>query len=442
MTEAQDRLPRALRPFRTVPYRVLAGALALSLLGAGIWVVALVGQVLAMGGTPLELSAVATGSAVGMLLAVLFGGVAADRVPQKRILVGVELTKVVVAAAVAALALTGSLQIWQLTAAAVVLGVAEGFFYPAYSALLPTILPAGDLLAANGIEGMLRPSLVNAAGPALAAIVIAAASPGPAFVFVAALQACALVGLLALRATPLLREEQPGGGAIAGFFADIRGGFAYMFRTRWLLATLLFACLQILFMMGPIEVLLPFAVRDQVAPEVQAAFGGTEGAFAFTLAAFGIGGAVGSLLMASLRLPRRYLSVIMGLWALGGLPLVVIGLTGSLSLIVAAVFLSGFLFSASTVLWGTLLQRRVPSALLGRVSSLDFFVSLTLMPVSMAIAGPIGVQFGLPVVFVVAGVVPFVLAVVTVFAARLPHDEIAHPLDPSPPAEEAATEAS
>ncbi|HEY6690449.1 MAG TPA: luciferase family protein [Rubrobacter sp.] len=55
-------------------------------------------------------------------------------------------------------------------------------------------------------------------------------------------------------------------------------------------------------------------------------------------------------------------------------------------------------YSAAMVIWGTLLQRRVPEGLRGRVSSLDFFVSLVLMPVSMAIAGPAGAAFGLTAV--------------------------------------------
>jgi hypothetical protein len=95
---------------------------------------------------------------------------------------------------------------------------------------------------------------------------------------------------------------------------------------------------------------------------------------------------------------------------------------------VVALFVCGFLFSAAQVIWGTLLQRRVPPALLGRVSSLDFFVSLALMPISMAIAGPIGDAIGLTTVFLVAGLVPTVLAVGTLLIARLHSDELAHPL--------------
>ena len=165
----------------------------------------------------------------------------------------------------------------------------------------------------------------------------------------------------------------------------------------------------VLVIMGPIEVLLPFAVKDQT--------GGGAGAFAVALAAFGIGGAVGSLAVASIRLPRRYLTLMILAWGVGCLPLAVIGFTDQLWVMVVALFVCGLLFSGAQVLWGTLLQRRVPPAMLGRVSSLDFFVSLALMPVSMAIAGPVGEAIGIAPAFLFAGLVPTVLAVGTLAIA-------------------------
>jgi MFS family permease len=424
------RLPRALKPFANGQYRILAVALTMSLFGAGVWIVAVVWQVIALGGSPIELSFVATGSAVGMLLAVLFGGVAADRIPQKRILVAVESSKVIVIGVVAFLAVTGILEVWHLAVAAFILGVGEGFFYPAYSALLPAVLAADDLLAANGVEGVLRPVVMQAAGPAVASAAIAVSSPATAFVIVAAAQALAVAGLLFLRTTPVRRELGEPQHPIKALFGDIGGGFVYMFKTPWLLATLLYACLLVLVIIGPIEVLLPFAVKDQVPVGIQAIFGGGAGAFAVALAAFGIGGAVGSMFIASLKLPRRYLTVMNLLWGVGCVPLVIIGFTDQLWLIVIALFVVGFAFSAATVIWGTLLQRRVPPALLGRVSSLDFFVSLALMPISMAIAGPVGVAIGIPITFVIAGAIPPVLAIAVILIARMPKDEIENPLDP------------
>ncbi|GHD50045.1 MFS transporter [Mycetocola manganoxydans] len=426
------RLPHALSPFRLGQYRLLAGALTLSLLGAGMWIVAVVWQVIALGGGPAELSLVATGNAIGMLVAVLFGGVLADRVPQRNILLTVEAVKTVFITATASLALSGLLELWHLVAVTCVLGLADGFFYPAYSALLPAILPAGELLAANGVEGMLRPTIMQAAGPALASAAIAALNPGLAFALVAGAQALAVTGLVLIRTTPVRREIGEPQHPLVALGTDLREGFIYMWRTPWLLGTLLYACLLILVIMGPIEVLLPFAVRDQT--------GGGPAAFALALAAFGIGGAIGSLVVASMKLPRRYLTIMNLLWGAGCLPLVVIGITSQLWLMVIALFIVGFTFSAATVIWGTLLQRRVPPSLLGRVSSLDFFVSLTLMPVSMALAGPVGEAIGLTPAFFVAGAVPVVLAVATILLFRLPRDEIQHPLDADPDAPPVASE--
>ncbi|WP_127131615.1 MFS transporter [Georgenia sp. SYP-B2076] len=417
---ARPGLPRALRPFAVAQYRVLIGALTLSLLGTGMWLVAVVWQVIALGGGPVQLSQVATGSAVGAVAAVLLGGVLADRVSQRWILMGVEATKAVCIGAGAWLSLTGNLELWHMVVLAVVVGATDGFFYPAYSALLPTILPSEQLLAANGVEGMMRPALMQAAGPALASAALAAASPGLALVLVASLQVLAVVGLALMRTRPVCREPSAA-HPLRAMGADLGEGVAYMVRTPWLLGTLLFACGWVLLMMGPIEVLLPFAVRDQA--------GGGPEHFALVLAAFGVGSAIGSLVVASWRLPRRYLTTLVLSWALGSVPFAAVGLTDRLSVMVAAVFVVGLTSGVGNVIWGTLLQRRVPPALLGRVSSLDFFVSLLLMPVSMALAGPVGEAVGLRPVFVVASLVPVLFGAAAWLLARMPGDEIAHPLD-------------
>ena len=120
------------------------------------------------------------------------------------------------------------------------------------------------------------------------------------------------------------------------------------------------------------------------------------------------------------------------MWGLGSLPFAVIGVAGELWVMCAALFIVGATYSAAIVIWGTLLQRRVPEGLRGRVSSLDFFVSLALMPVSMAIAGPAGAAFGITAVFVVAGIVPVFLALAAIVVPRLDRDKLAHPLDHPP----------
>ena len=424
MTEA-TRLPRALRPFSSAQYRLLVAALAASLLSAGAWLVAAVWQVVELGGTPVDLSYVAVGASLGLVVAVLFGGVAADRIPQRRILIVVEIVRGLTFAVAAVLAATGLIEVWHLAALSFVLGLADGFFYPAYSAWLPAILPAEQLLAANGVEGVLRPAVMQAAGPAVASLLIAIQAPWLAFAVVAALQGVAVVVLGLMRTTAVRRDpDEVVVHPVRQSLIDMRDGFAYLLRTRWLFATLVFSIILVFLIMGPIEVLLPFAVKDQT--------GGGAGAFALALAAFGVGGAVGSLTVASVRIPRRYLTLMILAWGFGCLPLAIIGLTSWLWVMVIALFIVGVLFDGAQVVWGTLLQRRVPPSMLGRVSSLDFFVSLALMPISMAVAGPVGEAIGLAPAFFIAGLVPPLLAIATLALARLGEDELAHPLEGMP----------
>ena len=394
--------------------------LAVSLIGSGLWLVALAWQVIALGGGPARLSLVTALYSVGLLAFVLVGGVAADRMPQRLVMLAADLVRAGVLLALGLLSLSGNLEIWHLAVGGLVIGAGEAFFVPSYTALLPRLLPEGELLAANGLEGTLRPLAQQAAGPALGGVAVAALSPGAA-ILVAGLTYVVSAGCLA--AMDVRRTKKPEGtpAAPASVLADLREGFGYVRRTSWLWSTLLFALVAVLFVVGPLEVLLPFAVRDNLG-------GGAED-YGLALAAFGVGGAVGALAISSGRLPRRYLTVMILMWGLGSLPFAAIGVAGALWIMCAALFVVGATFSAATVIWGTLLQRRVPEALRGRVSSLDFFVSLALMPVSMAIAGPAGAAFGVTAVFVVAGLLPMFLAAAAILIPRLDRDELAHPLD-------------
>ena len=416
-------LPRALTPFRHPAYRRLALALVLSTFASGVWVVAQVWEVIRIGGGPGQLSVVSTCGAIGVLLPALLGGVVADRVPQKLILLGVATVELSAMTLVAVLSITDSTRLWHLAAVALVTGMGMAFYYPAYSAWLPALVPESDLMAVNGFEGMVRPTIGQAIGPGVAGAVVGAVSSGAAVAVAAVAALAALVALAQVPLTPVRREvdaDDVPRRPVRSALADVAEGMRYMVRTPWLLATLLFASVMILAMMGPFEVLIPFLIKDRL--------GGGPGDHALVMAAFGIGGAIGSLAMASQRMPRRYLTVMNLMWGVGCLPFLAIGYATEVWVVVVGAFALGVMFSAPMVIWGTLLQRRVPAHMLGRVASLDFFVSISLMPVSMALAGPVSDAIGLRTTFVIAAVVPGLAAVVATWWARLPQDELAHPL--------------
>ena len=123
------------------------------------------------------------------------------------------------------------------------------------------------------------------------------------------------------------------------------------------------------------------------------------------------------------------LTLMIGLWGGGTLPLVLIGLANNLIVMLATLFAVGAATGAGVVIWGTLLQRLVPPEMIGRVASLDFFVSIAFMPVSIAIAGPLSLIVPIPAIFIVAGVAPTLLAIVALLAGRMRDVETRHPLD-------------
>jgi MFS family permease len=412
-------VPAALRPLRHRDFRLLWTGLAVSLIGSGLWLVALAWQVIELGGGPTELSLVTALYSVGLLAFVLVGGIAADRLPQRLVMLVADLVRAAILLVLGWLSLTGDLRIWHLAAGGLVVGAGEAFFIPSYTAILPHLLPESELLAANGLEGTLRPLAQQAIGPVLGGVAVAALSPGVAILTGGLTYLVSAGCLLAMNVRPAKGARTATG--LASVFADLREGFGYVRRTSWLWATLLFALALVLFIVGPLEVLLPFAIRDNL--------GGGADEYGLALAAFGVGGAAGALAISSRRLPRRYLTVMILMWGLGSLPFAVVGVAEAVWVMFAALFVVGATYTAAMVIWGTLLQRRVPDGLRGRVSSLDFFVSLALMPVSMAIAGPAGAAFGLAAVFLVAGFVPVLLAAAAILVPRLDRDELAHPLD-------------
>jgi MFS transporter, DHA3 family, tetracycline resistance protein len=410
---------RVLAPFRNREYRLLIAAVSLSIFADGMFAVVLALQVIALDNNPVSLSIVTACWGVAFVAFVLVGGIAADRIKQRTIIIATESVNVIASSTVAVLGLVGVLHVWHLAVASAAMGIAAAFFFPAYSAILPRILPADQLLAANGVEGVVRPVFQRAVGPAVAGIVVGATFPALGATTVAVLFAVGLTLLVATRLSPKVAVVEPDHEP-PHVLRDLRDGFSFMLRTPWLLWTLLFASMFVLLVVGPIEVLLPFIAADR--------FHDGARSYGFILAFFGMGSALGALAVSARRLPRRYLSVMMAMWSVGSVPLVVVGVTSSFPLMAVATFVVGVTDGAGMVIWGTLLQRRVPTEMLGRVSSLDFFVSLAFMPVSFAIVGPLSKVVSMETIFLVAGLAPVVFAAVAMRAARMRADEVANPL--------------
>jgi MFS family permease len=406
---------KLLRPLRERDFALLWTGMTVSLLGDGIFIVAEAWQVYDIHNDPVALSVVGLAWTGGMTAFLLAGGIVSDRMERRRVLIAADIARALVVAATGALSLAGVLQIWHLVALAILYGAGEAFFGPAFGALIPEIVAPQQLVEANSLEQLVRQACERLLGPALGGVIVAAIGVGGAFLVDAGTFAisAACIWALRVRSLPMPGTANPGRGGL-------REGMGFVRSQPWLWSTLIAASLSMLLFLGPLEVLLPFVIRNDL--------GAGAGGYGAVLAAGGAGSVLMSLIVSQHGLPRRYLTFAYGMWTFSTVAFVGYAVGTALWQFMAFAVVFGALETAGMVVWGTLMSSRVPPDLRGRVHSLDWFVSIGLTPVSFALTGPVSKGIGVDATLVLAGVLPMIVCVVLYLAANLRRDEELHPL--------------
>jgi len=404
---------KLLRPLRERDFALLWAGMTISLLGDGIFLVAEAWQVYDLDNDPLALSLVGTAWTLGMVAFLLTGGLISDRADRRQVLILADLVRAAALLGMGVLSITGVIEIWHLVALSVFMGVGEAFFGPAFGAIVPDIVSAEMLVQANALQQLVQQAAAKLIGPAIGGFVVAAVGAGPAFLVDAATFGLSAIAIAALK----VRSQAVERGRSAR--AELREGLAFVRHEPWLWATLIAASLSLLFFLGPLEVLLPYIIRN----DLHAGAGG----FGLVLAAAGAGAIVASLLVSQFGVPRRYLTFMYAAWAVATLPLIGYAFGASLWQFVALAVVYGACETGGMVVWGTLMSTRVPKDLRGRVHSLDWFVSIGLTPISFALTGPLSKAIGIDATLVLAGIVPAVACVLLFFVARLRDDEARFP---------------
>lgn len=414
---------RLLAPLRHRDYRLLVGGLSVSLLGDGLFLVALAWQVYTLSDAPTALATVGIAMTVPTIVCLLIGGAVSDRCDRRLVMLAADIVRALALAALAALTVTGALELWELLVVAVVYGAGTAFFNPASDALVPQLLPPDALAQANSLDQLIRPLALRLAGPAAGGLLISAVGAGWAFGLDAASFAVSAAALLAMSPAPVSAASTPGtrsGGR------EIKAGLRYVRQQPWLWATLVSAAVAYLLFMGPTEVLLPFVVKHRFAD------GATDLGLIF--AAGGLGSLACALAIGQLGLPRRSLTFMYGVWTLGTLAVAGYGLSNRLWGLMLASVIFNTLETAGTIAWATAKQRHVPSHLLGRVSSLDWLISIGLLPLSYALTGPISAGLGARTTLMGAGVLGAIVTFAPVLSRRVRRLDVAGSSGPLPEA--------
>jgi MFS family permease len=388
-----DRL-HIFKPLRQRDFALLWVGMTVSLVGDGIYFVAIPFQVFALSNAPTALAAVGAAFSIPQVVFLVVGGVVTDRFDRRKVLLASDLTRGVAIGVIGFLSITENLTLTQVFVLAAIYGAGEAFFMPAFGAIVPDVVPDDLLVQANSLDQFVRPVAFRLIGPLVAGLIIATpfgvggALVLDAWTFVFSAGAVFLMRPLAARG--------PGDVGKASVLQELREGLRFVRSKRWLWGGFLASALGLLAFYGPWQVLVPFVIRNEL--------GGDAGDFGLVLAAGGAGSIAISALIGQRGIGRRPLLFVFGAWSLCTLLLAAFAIAGTTWQAMVVGFFLLALLTGGQIVWGTLLHKHVPRELLGRVSSLDWLVSTSLIPVSFALAGPLGESLGAETTLVGAAV--------------------------------------
>lgn len=379
------RLPAGLEPLHERRFRLLFASRTVSVFGGTMANVALAFAVLDLG-PPRDLGFVILAREIPIVVLLLLGGVWSDRLPRHLVLVTTDVVRGAAQAATAALLLTGKATVLDVALLQVLYGGATAFGRPAYQGLVPQVVEQGRLQQANALVGLSN-SIVSIGGPALGAIVVAAAAPGWALAVDA--------GTFAASALFLMRIDLPRASRVTGrsVLADFRDGWREFTSRSWLVAVVLYFGVFQLTYFPALLVLGPYVAKHEL---------GGPRAWGTILALEAAGALVGGLVALRVRFARP-LAATMLLVVPAGVLVVLLGLTLPVWLLAATAFASGACFALDGAVWFSTLQEKIPADAISRVSSFDWFGSVALNPVGYALVGPLSELIGVQRTLIVAG---------------------------------------
>jgi MFS family permease len=369
-------LPARLGPLGHRSFRIYWTGQAVSSLGNGMQPVALAFAVLSLHGSATELGLVLALSVVAQVVFLLMGGVWADRLPRQRVMLVADLVRASTQLAVAALLLTGGARIWHLAVAGVVSSLAASVFRPASSGLVPETVDGDRLQQANSLVSMSE-SAGYLAGPAVAGILVAVTSPGWAYAIDGSTFLVSAVSLALLPLAP--RPARPRQGVLR----DLAEGWHEVAGRRWYWLNLCShglwnLAIAFFFVLGPVV--------------AQRRLGGAS-AWGLVASGLSAGSILGGLVALRVRPTRPLVRANLALTLT--VPLF-LGLAVPLPAPwLAALAVLGFCGLAfANAVWAAVVQERVPREALSRVSAYDWVISLVVMPVGYALAGPLAARLG------------------------------------------------
>jgi uncharacterized membrane protein len=377
-------------------FRLLFTGQIVSLLGDAITGVALAFAVLDLTGSATDLGYVFAAKTIPLVGFLLVGGVFADRLPRRAVMLAADVARLGSQGSVAVLILTHHARIWEIVLLQAISGTASAFFNPASTGLTPMTVSPERLQQANALRGLSMAS-TGIIGSVISGALVAGVGPGWALALDAAGFGVSAFFLAQLR-LPAHVTLPP-----QSFLSDLREGWREFSSRTWVWVIVVAASIGN--MMTSVLVVLGAVVAKESL--------GGAGAWAGILAALGAGSMIGGLVALRIRV-RHPLFFGSSLLAFLPIPLALLALRAPVVVIGAGALLAGVGNMVFNSLWETSLQQHVPPAALSRVSAYDWFGSLAFQPVGLIVAGPAAAAIGISTTLWIAAAGSLAIAALSV----------------------------
>jgi MFS family permease len=386
-TAARSRWQIALRALRHRNFQLFFSGQLISLIGTWMQTVAQSWLVYRLTGSALLLGSVGFASQIPVFLFAPLGGITADRLNRRHVVIGTQVASMLLAFMLAALTLLHRVQVWQIFVLASLLGVVNAFDIPGRQSFLVDMVGKGDLMNAIALNS----SMFNGArvvGPAIAGILVAKIGEGWCFFANAVSYIAVILGLL------LMKVHSPGRASMASPWEHMLEGFRFVNRTAPIRALLLLLGLVSLVGM-PYAVLMPI-FADKIL------HGGARG-LGILMGATGVGALLGALTLA-FREGVKGLGRWVALCCAGfGLSLVLFSLSHSFRVSVILLLPVGYTIMLQMACSNTLVQVMVPDALRGRVMAVYSMMFMGMAPIGALLGGVLADRLGAQVTVAIGG---------------------------------------
>jgi MFS family permease len=385
--------------------RLLVSGQAVSNFGDGVAIVALTLLVLDTTHSVTALGWFAAARMTPQVVFLLVGGAVVDRFSRRLLLILSDVVRAVLTGAIVILIWSHSLHYWELIVFAVFFGSFDALFYPCIAAFTPEIVSEDLLPAMNAVRPLANNLMGSTIGPAVGGL-LAAFSTSLSIGVDCATFVVSATALALMRSTPKpVRKE---GATMIG---DIKEGLHYVIHTRWLWTTSASVTLVNAFVLTPMFVLIPYFLRHNLHL--------AKDYVGFAVAAAGISGALGALIVANLPMPKRRIRMMWIYWSIGSMAALIMGVaTNFWEVIIFPIVVSPMIIFGN-VIFESMMQSEVPRELLGRASSVDWFVSLGVAPLGLVVASQVANIIGVRAYFVVFSIICVIPGIWIIVSKRI-----------------------